>query len=235
MPSHRFLFYFADATPSSSEITLTGEEHHHLARALRCKPGDTIFVTNGRGLILECGVVSIDRSITIAEVASVVEERHSDRELVLALGAIRNDKFEQSFEQCVELGITRCVPFVSENAHLKGYTRRYLGRLRKIAIAAIKQSFRPILPHVGDPMTFDELVRAARKMPQVVVGRQGSPSVRLEAEADTLVVVGPEAGLTEAELAALERAGAVFAGVSSHRLRSETAAVALIASLWRRD
>lgn len=184
---------------------------------------------------MECRVASVTRSTTAAAVASVVEERHSDRELVLALGAIRKDKFEQAFEQCVELGITRCIPFVSKNGHLKGYAPRYLNRLRKIAVSAIKQSFRPFLPCVDDAVTFEELARTAQKMPQVVVGRQGSPPVDLRVDADTLVVVGPEAGLTDAEFAALEAAGASFAGVTSRRLRAETAAVALVASLWCGD
>lgn len=235
MPSHRFLFYCPEATPSSSQVVLTSEEHHHLSRALRCKPDDTVFVTNGRGLMLECRVTSVGRSTTGVEVVSVAEELHSDRELVLALSAIRKDKFERAFEQCVELGITRCVPFVSEKALAKGYTQSYLGRLRNIAVAAIKQSFRPFLPHVGGPIPFEELVQAARKMPRVVVGRQGAPPAASDANTSTLVVVGPEAGLTDPELEALERAGAEFAGVSSHRLRSETAAVALVAALWRGD
>jgi 16S rRNA (uracil1498-N3)-methyltransferase len=235
MSSHRFLFYCPEATPSSSQVVLTREEHHHLSRALRCRPDDITFVTNGRGLILECRIASVGRASTTAVVESVVEERHSDRELVLALGAIRKDKFEQAFEQCVELGVTRCLPFVSEKAHAKGYTQSFLGRLRKIAVAAIKQSFRPFLPDVGEAVPFDELVQAARQMPRVVVGRQGAPPAFSDAKTSTLAVVGPEAGLTDTELAALESAGAEFAGVSSNRLRSETAAVALIAALWRGD
>jgi 16S rRNA (uracil1498-N3)-methyltransferase len=117
--SHRFLFYCPDASASSESVALTGEEHHHFARALRCKTGDTLFVTNGLGLILACRAATVGRSLTTAVVVSVVEERRADRELALALGTIKKDKFEQAFEQCVELGITRCIPFVSATSPLK--------------------------------------------------------------------------------------------------------------------
>jgi len=235
MPSHNFLFYSPDADASSRTVTLTGEEHHHFARVLRCGPGDTLFVTNGRGVILECRADTVGRSSTVTEVSAVAEDHEAQRAFVLALGTIKKDKFEHAFEQCVELGITRCVPFVSENTQVKKYSQKFLERLHKIALSAIKQSFRSVLPHVGEPLDFDGLLGVARLMPRVVVGRQGAPPPERSGGEDTIVVVGPEAGLTEAEFDALADAGASFAGVSSRRLRSETAAVALAASLLCED
>jgi 16S rRNA (uracil1498-N3)-methyltransferase len=236
MTSHRFLFFSEEATASSSSVMLTGEEHHHFARALRFHVGDTIFATNGRGLILECRAATVGRTTTTAEVLSVVEECAPAREFVLAIGIIRKPKFEQAFEQCIELGITRCVPFVSQNSHQETYSERHFARLRKLAVGAIKQSFRSWLPQVAEPMPFDELVDAVRRTQHTFVGRQGAdPPPSAPPDGDVAIVVGPEAGLTESEFAALEGAGAVFAGVSTHRLRSETAAVALVGALARRD
>lgn len=241
MSSHLFLFYNADIAAASTTVTLSGDEHHHLAHALRCAPGDTVHVTNGRGLIVECRVEAVGRTTTVADVESVVCDDPPGHELVLALGTIKKDRFEQAFEQCVELGITRCVPFVSANAQSKAYSTKFLTRLHKIAVASIKQSYRAVLPHVGEPVTFEQLVSAARKFSRVVVGHRPSPPVlpsRPDGRSgvrDTLVVVGPGAGLTDEEVEALQEAGAEFAQVSSHRLRSETAAVALVASLWQGD
>jgi 16S rRNA (uracil1498-N3)-methyltransferase len=225
------LFYCPDASASSESVSLSGEEHHHFARALRCKTGDTLFVTNGLGLILECRAATVARSVTTALVVSVVEDRRAGRELALALGTIKKDKFEQAFEQCVELGITRCIPFVSENSHLKAYSQGFLTRLHKIAVSSIKQSFRSVLPHIGESVDFEALVDLARRVPRVVVGRQGAPAAKRLGDEETLVVVGPEAGFTGDEYNALAGVGAGFAGVTGHRLRSETAAVALIAAL----
>ena len=235
MSSHRFLFFDAGTRADSTIVTLTGDEHQHLAYSLRCAPNDVVFVTNGCGLILECRVQAVARSATVAGVVAIVENHPPGPERILALGTIKKDKFEHAFEQCAELGITRFVPFVSENARLKAYTGRFLSRLRKIGVAAIKQSFRSVLPAVDAPVTFEELLEMARSMPRVVAGGQESPHPPAFDAQDTLVVVGPEAGLSAAEVQSLEDAGARFAGVSPHRLRSETAAVALVAAMWRRD
>jgi len=235
MSSHRFLFYDADTGPQSTAVTLSGDEHHHLAHALRCSPGEAVFVTNGRGLILECRVSEVARTTTVAEVVSVVEDNPPEHELVLALGTIKKDRFEQAFEQCIELGITRCVPFVSGKANIKPYSSKFLVRLHKIAVAAIKQSFRSYLPQVGETVTFDTLVSAARKIDRVVVGHWAAPPPRTRGKESTLIVVGPEGGLTDAEVKALTDAGAETAGVSPHRLRSETAAVALVGAMWGGD
>jgi 16S rRNA (uracil1498-N3)-methyltransferase len=235
MSSHRFLFYSAGATASSKFVTLDGAEHHHISRALRTRPNDTLFVTNGRGLILECRVTSVSRFKTDADVVSVDLTGEDQRPLVLALGLIKKDKFERAFEQCVELGITRCVPFVSDRARYETYSSKFLDRLHQIAVAAIKQSFRPVLPHVCEPIGFDELLVTAKKMPRAVVGRQGASPFDPDAGADTMVIVGPEAGLTDEEHDALTDAGAEFAAVSPNRLRSETAAVALVAAVWSGD
>jgi 16S rRNA (uracil1498-N3)-methyltransferase len=235
MTSHRFLFYDADIDAQSTTVTLSGDEHHHLAHALRHSPGDVVDVTNGRGLIVECQVEAVGRATTVADVLKVIEDNPPEHELVLALGTIKKDRFERAFEQCVELGITRCVPFLSEKAQMKAYSSRFLSRLRKIAVAAIKQSYRSYLPHVGEPVPFEQLLSSARKMTRVVVGDRGAPPARPRAGEDALIVVGPEAGLTEDEIRALGEAGAEFAGVSRHRLRSETAAVALVGAIWSDD
>lgn len=217
-------------------MVLSGDEHHHFARALRFQVGDALFVTNGRGLILECRANAVGRSSTNADVLSVAENAKPARQFVLALGAIRKQKFEQAFEQCVELGITRCIPFTSENAHDEKYNARFLDRLHKISVGAMKQSFRSWLPRVTEPVAFDQLVKVARLSPHTVVGRQGGDlPVAPPADGDVLVVVGPEAGLAEAEFGALEEVGAVFATVTPRRLRAETAAVALVAVLGGGD
>ncbi len=235
MSSHRFLFFDAGSRPDSTTVTLTGDEHQHLAYSLRCAPNDVVFVTNGCGLILECRVEAVARSATVAGVVAVVENHPPGPERILALGTIKKDKFERAFEQCAELGITRFVPFVSEHARLKAYSGRFMSRLRKIGIAAVKQSFRSVRPAVDDPVTFEELLVTVRAVPRVVVGMQESPPPPPFGEQDTLVVVGPEAGLSAAEAKSFEDAGVRFAGVSPHRLRSETAAVSLVAAMWRGD
>jgi len=215
-------------------VEFRGDEHQHVARVLRSNPGDTLLVTNGGGVVLECRVTRIGDGSTSADVVAVRSREREPRGLLLALAIMRRDRFEQAFEQCVELGITACVPFAARGSKPGEFAPHCAARLRRIAVSAIKQSFRAWLPVVFPAVTFDALLERVRAMPHVIVGAaEAPPLLPCAGGGDVLAIVGPEAGLTAEECAALRATGAVFASVSKYRLRSETAAVALVSALKR--
>ena len=128
----------------------------------------------------------------------------------------------------IRLSVLVNVPFVSANAQVKRFGTGTLERLQRVVLSAMKQSFRAHLPTVHTPVEFGELVARARETENVFVGDQAGPRIDAGIKGDALVIVGPEAGLDERETAVLADAGAVAVAVSNHRLRSETAAVALM-------
>jgi 16S rRNA (uracil1498-N3)-methyltransferase len=237
MNAHRFLFYDPDASGESLKVSLVEEEHHHFTRVLRNKEGQRFYVTNGRGLIAECEAIEVKKDITRAQMKDIVSDNPPAAQFVLALGVIKKDKFEQAFEQCVELGITGCIPFVSSNTQVKhGYNKQFLARLDKIALTAIKQSFRAWRPGVVEPVSFENLVSMTGRTRKVFVGEEGAPPVQARNPMEnTMVIIGPEAGLSHAELRALRGEGGIPVAATKGRLRSETAAVAVIAGVAGSD
>jgi 16S rRNA (uracil1498-N3)-methyltransferase len=227
---HDFVFYAPDFQRKAPTIELAGEEHHHLSRVLRMKTGETVYVSNGTGVLARCGIQEIGRTATRLKVEDVVEDRTDRDDLVLALALLKKDAYERAVEQCTELGVTRFLPFAAHASRFKDYPQAYLERLRRIALSAMKQSFRAILPAIDTPVSFDQLVVRAESFPSVLVGEvsasQPSASARPR---PILIVVGPEAGLTSDEQSRLMAAGAAGVSVSRHRLRSETAAAVLSA------
>jgi 16S rRNA (uracil1498-N3)-methyltransferase len=128
------------------------------------------------------------------------------------------------------------VPFVSERSKVARYAPAVMERLGRVALSAMKQSFRAWLPRVDAPADLSRVIAAAGRADEVVVGDQGGERWRPRSPAPrTLVVVGPEAGLSPGEIDALRGAGARLVSVSRHRLRSETAAVALVAAALQGD
>ena len=228
MSSHRFLFYTPRIDQSSDTITITDDEQHHLSHVLRLSAGDRIYATNGRGLIVVATLQEVTRAHSVAAVASILRDEPEPARIVLALALVRKDRFAQAVEQCVELGMSECIPFVSANAQVKGFGTGTLERIQRVALSAMRQSFRAHLPIVHPPVEFGNLVALARTSKSVFVGDQAGPGIDPEIKGDALIIIGPEAGLDESESAALANAGAAAVAISRHRLRSETAAVALM-------
>lgn len=233
-PAHQFLFYTENLDTHSAEIELFGDEHHHVSNVLRMTDGSMAYVTNGCGIIARCRIEEIGRRSTRLTVDGIETEKRPHGDVTLALGCLRKDAFEQAVKQCTELGVTRYLPFSSQQSHLKDYTPGFLERLRRIALSAMKQSFRATLPEVEPAIRFGDLVDRAREGCLVVVGdSDAGPLGPVRGEGPLTIVVGPEGGLAPDERADLEALGAMFGSVSSSRLRSETAAAAMTAVVLR--
>jgi 16S rRNA (uracil1498-N3)-methyltransferase len=228
--AHRFLFYSERLDARSRSVELEGDELHHLSRVLRMKKGEIAYATNGRGLLARCRLERVARGAADLAVLETEETAPPERPVVLALALLRKDSFERAVEQCTELGIAACVPFVSERSHVRGYSPEFMVRLRRIALTAMKQSFRVFLPEVAEVAEFDAVTARIRESSWAVLGDSGGGAPDFgPAGGELWIVVGPEGGLSEDERARLGEAGVRPVRVSLNRLRSETAAASLVA------
>lgn len=227
--SHEFLFYLEHIAADAIELRLEGEEHHHLARVVRMRSGDPAFVTNGSGTIVECRVTDVEKSHTDLLIVRTVETAQEQPLPVLALGCIKKERFERAVAYGTELGIEGCIPVVSQNSSRMRYSEQYITRLQAIALSAMKQSFRAVLPRIEAPLSFEDLMKRLPRFDSVIAGSQDSPPISFDpANERIIIIVGPESGFTPDELHMLEQCGAAFASVSFRRLRSETAALAML-------
>jgi 16S rRNA (uracil1498-N3)-methyltransferase len=236
MSAHRFTFYLPSLTSEVTAFDLAGEEQHHLARVLRLSAGETVSATNGRGLLLEAILASVDKHRSAARVTRVLQDEAPRRRVVLAMSLLPRAHFEVAVSQCVEVGVTDIIPVVAEKCHARTWSKPTAVRVERVAIAAMKQSGRAWLPSIGGARSLLSLAGevASGRFGRAVVGDLGAPALATTSRiGDVLAIVGPEAGFTDAEVTRLVDAGAERASVSSHRLRAETAAVVLVAALAR--
>jgi len=151
--SHRFLFYAPALERDHTRVDLADEEHHHLARVLRLRAADEIHVTNGRGLLAAATLERVTRARSEAAITRLLADQGAPRRFALALALIGRDRFAQAFEQCVELGITECVPLVTAGCRRGRAESAFHQRLERVAVAAMKQAFRchrPVVQPVAD-------------------------------------------------------------------------------------
>jgi len=134
-------------------------------------------------------------------------------------------------EKAAELGAGRVVPLETERT--SGVASRLrpaqIGKLRRLAVEALKQCGSAWATEVADPMSLDQLITSP---PAGVIrlADAGGPPAPAELDAGPLtVVIGPEGGLTSAEAARLLAAGYRAVSFGPFTLRFETAAVAAAA------
>ncbi len=198
------------------------------ADALRLRTGDHVLVYNGRGLVANCRCERADKDLRL----HVVGHRLYDQPvpLWLALGILdHRERFEFAVEKAVELGVTRISPLQTSFVQ---YARSPITRLASKAQAALTQSGNPWLPEISEQMAIADILASAPEEAIIILGDANAPAPSMsdvEAMRPVVILVGPEGGFAQEEIEMIKGDSRCRPwSVGSHRLRAETAAVALL-------
>lgn len=166
-------------------------------------------------------------------------DAESGPRVVLVQCVAKGDKMDTIVRQAVEVGVSAIVPVMGERTivRLDGRKRAERGeRWRRVAKAAAEQSHRAFVPEVTDPAPFEETMELLASYDRVVVMCEGESDISLASALCGLgdspscaVVVGPEGGLSDAEVRLLLEHDAAPASLGTTILRTETAAVVAVA------
>jgi len=205
---------------------LSSADLHHLARVLRIRASDMVTVTDGIGRWREVrfdhGALVPVGPVCVADPAP----RVGTTALTIGCAIPKGDRPEWVVQKLTELGLDRIILFETARSVVRWDARKRLTqveRLRRVAREAAQQSRRLVLP-VVDVLTWGDAVA----LPAVALAEPGAPlgwwRVGDGPSTDRVrsVLVGPEGGFTDEELAACPRRVGLSVGV----LRVETAALA---------
>jgi 16S rRNA (uracil1498-N3)-methyltransferase len=224
-------FFVENIKEGATVAELSAEEFRHL-RVLRLVKGDAVTILNGRGLEFSGSIESIGKDaarIRIEKAATVTTE--SPLDITLLQGYIKGDKPELVAQKATELGVKEIV-FYSTARSVAKFREERLARLRKVAVEALKQSGRGVVPAVSF-MSFKEAIRGWKDRPRVVLYENEKKRSLKDAlrGVKAVVAVGPEGGFSEEEVGEAQKEGFVTVSFGPRRLRSETAAIAVISVL----
>jgi 16S rRNA (uracil1498-N3)-methyltransferase len=232
--------FLVAALPEGDTFVLDGPEGRHAAAVRRLGPGEPLVVTDGVGGAAACVVDSVagKDSLTLRISRRWHEPAPAPR-VVLAQALVKGDRGELAVELATETGVDAVVPWRAERCVARWDDgprgEKALARWRSTAREAAKQSRRAWVPEVTAPVTTAGLAELAGKAALAVILDAAAPSglthLNLPADGDVLLVVGPEGGISERELTALQQAGAQVARLGPTVLRASTAAAAAIAAL----
>jgi 16S rRNA (uracil1498-N3)-methyltransferase len=231
-------FYCPPEKISDGSVVIDGDEFNHLFHVMRKKEGDIIQVVDGAGTAYDVRLDDVARRSARGSVSAVHRGLNvAPFTLALAVGILKNpSRFDFLVEKATELGARAIIPLITRRtipSHAK------VDRWRKLALAAMKQCGRSVLPAVTDVIRLEELpdepgtvtllaheaAAHGETLPSLVAGRPKAVTI----------IIGPEGGFDDEEIERCAARGYRTFSLGERRLRTETAAIvaaALAVSSW---
>lgn len=230
--------FLVPALPAGAEAVLDGAEGHHAATVRRLRAGEPLVLSDGAGGLADCTVTSAGPDGLRLAVTGVRRLEPPAPRFVLVQALAKGDRGELAVELAVELGVDEVVPWAAARSVTRwegARGERALQRWRSTAREAAKQSRRAYVPEVavlaGTRQVAARIGAAAGALLLHEAAATPLVAAALPGAGDLLLVVGPEGGLDDAELAAFTAAGAVAVRLGRPVLRTSTAGAAALAAL----
>lgn len=232
-----------------STFSLGGAEGKHAVTVKRLTAGEPVDVCDGAGLRLICSVTGAEKGVLDVAVEAVVAEPAHGVQFTLIQALAKGDRDELAIETATELGIDAVVPWQAERSIVRWKMDKAVKgpeKWRQVVAAAAKQARRAVVPQVGalvGTAGICELIQAADLA--LILHEDATDSLAVVARAwkaeqdscgsgkplSVLMIVGPEGGMSGAEVQAFLAAGAQTALLGHHVLRSSTAGPAAVVLL----
>ncbi len=232
-------FILTPAALQENPVRVTGDDVAH-ARVLRLQPGSPVRVCDGAGHEWQ-GMLSAvtPKYLEVSNVTPLDHHPEATLQVTLYQGFARGDKLEWIVQKGTELGLVRLVPMVTAHSQVRlaEAGSHKITRWQEIARQATRQSGRVRVPDIASPVTFEQAVAEARQadvavMPFEHADRAHGWKAQLAQVPQPVTVallVGPEGGFSEAEVALARSSGILPVSLGPRILRSETAGLAVLA------
>jgi 16S rRNA (uracil1498-N3)-methyltransferase len=217
-------------------IKLDENGSHHLSRVLRAVIGDEIILFNGEGGEYHAVIRHIAKKNVEAEIIKFVDRNvESPVKIILAQGIARGEKMDFVIQKAVEMGVSEIVPIISERCNVRLDKEREQKRLQHwqaVVISACEQSGRNSIPKLHPQIELNQWLQNVKADLKLVLSPHADTKLESVRHATSAVIlIGPEGGLSDAEIAESQKNGFAALQLGPRVLRTETAALAALAVL----
>jgi len=227
--------FFIDE-PLGAEISIQGQDVHHISRVLRLQVGDSIVVVapDGSAGIAKIHSILMDK-VVLALQETIAEDKEAPVNVYLAQGLPKSDKMDYIVQKAVELGVKGIYPMAAEYSVVQydqAKKNKRQERWQKIASEAAKQCGRAVIPIVEPVRSLATILAALDAETVVMMLYEGQAAQGLKQALaqqyvkNYLLLVGPEGGFSAQEVALCQSHGACIVTLGPRILRTETAALA---------
>jgi 16S rRNA (uracil1498-N3)-methyltransferase len=218
------LFYFSTLDTTQGVVDLDDEIRHHAGVVLRMGEGESMLLTNGKGLSAQAKITAVSKKQLTVQLHDFIEHSPVQRKLMIGISLLKNAaRFEWMLEKVTEIGITDIFPLRCERTEKQHYKKE---RFEQIIVSACLQSQQFHFPILHEPISLNELM--GKQLPNdkfIAHCMEGEKSILSHTEKDSILLIGPEGDFTPDEITAALKQAFIPVSLGSTRLRTETAGV----------
>lgn len=218
-------------------IELDDNAFNHIVRVLRMKEGEEITLFDGTNKITLATINKINKKNILVQTAdSVIDNRESPLNIHLGQVLSRGEKMEFTIQKSVELGVNTITPLLSERCGVKIDHERLAKKVQqwqKIAESACEQCGRNIIPTINPVQKLTNWCEQLTDYTKLTLhprAQHGINQLTL-ANSNIALLIGPEGGLSEAEINMTVANQFVEILLGPRVLRTETVALSAISAL----
>ncbi|WP_136064949.1 16S rRNA (uracil(1498)-N(3))-methyltransferase [Modicisalibacter radicis] len=226
-----------DATlTTGAELTLPEGPARHVAAVLRLREGAALTLFDGHGREAAAVLVEATRKRVVARIEAVTAGR-GESPLAVHLGQAisKGDRMDYAIQKAVELGVAAITPLYTEHGdvRLKGErAAKKLAHWQGVASSACEQSGRATVPTIHPPQALGEWLAGRDDALRLVLHPATDTTWQQAGEiSSAALLIGPEGGLSPAEVDAATTAGFTPLTLGPRILRTETAPVVALTLL----
>ena len=236
-------FFVSREQINGDTAVITGSDVNHISRVLRMSPGEELSLSDGEGTNYYCKITAIEREeIRLEVIGSWPSFSELPVKIYLYQGLPKAGKMDIVIQKAVELGVYKVIPVQTARSVARldeKKEEKKLARWQSIAESAAKQAGRAIIPKVGACLSFAEAIRACASHDAVLMPYEkaaGMDQARkiirsLHGSREIGILIGPEGGFEETEVALATDAGARTMSLGHRILRTETAGMTVLSIL----
>ena len=229
--------FLVDKLEDSNLIEIAGDEAHHAIKVLRITVGEEILISDGAGNWVRASVENIEKKTFIAKVLERGFQPEKSPRLIVVQGLPKSDRVKDAIEILVESGVDLIIPWQADRSISK-WRQDSLDKWQSAAVAATKQSRRFRKPEIIDGLSLSQLLEIESENSVVLVMHESATTKlsevvtsKFSGMSEILIVIGPEGGISDSELAVLEGAGAHIVGLGPEVFRSAHAGGAALSAV----
>ena len=226
--------YFSNSK-ENDKLFLINDDIYHITRVMRMKDNDKIEVIYNNDLYI-CNIII--NELPWVNIVSKEEGKIEDKEIILAIPLLKEQKMDFVLQKATELGVTKIIPVTMERSIVKLDDLKEvkkIDRWSKICKEASEQSKRNSIPVISNIMTLKELVKEEGiKIVCSTIEKENNLKKFLTEHKNydkIIIVVGPEGGISSKEEEYLVSEGFTRVSLGKRIMRVETVPIFILSAL----